>query len=70
MCGRWKLFARPDYTSRVMAIAAGTWLGPYEIQSPLGAGGMGEVYSARDTRLEGSGGAQARWRSDGKELFY
>jgi len=37
-----------------MAIAAGTRLGPYEIQSPLGAGGMGEVYRARDTRLERS----------------
>jgi eukaryotic-like serine/threonine-protein kinase len=35
-----------------MALTRGTNLGPYEIQSPLGAGGMGEVYCARDTRLD------------------
>ncbi len=35
-----------------MALTSGTKLGPYEIQSAVGAGGMGEVYRARDTRLD------------------
>ncbi len=35
-----------------MPITPGTRLGPYEVLAPIGAGGMGEVYRARDTRLD------------------
>jgi serine/threonine protein kinase len=36
----------------VMALSSGSRLGRYEVVAPIGAGGMGEVYRARDTRLE------------------
>src|SRR5262245_26403838 len=35
-----------------MSLSVGTKLGPYQIEAPIGAGGMGEVYRARDTRLD------------------
>ncbi len=35
-----------------MLLSPGTTLGPYEILPPIGAGGMGELYKARDTRLD------------------
>jgi eukaryotic-like serine/threonine-protein kinase len=35
-----------------MPVTVGTRLGPYEIVAPIGAGGMGEVFRARDTKLD------------------
>jgi hypothetical protein len=43
---------RSRYNGPHMSLTSGTKLGPYEIQSPLGSGGMGEVYRAKDTRLD------------------
>src|SRR5262249_4980276 len=44
-------WARLPHLRLRMALAAGARLGPYEILSAIGAGGMGEVYRARDTKL-------------------
>jgi hypothetical protein len=44
-----------------MTVSAGTRLGPYEIVAAIGAGGMVEVYKARDTRLD-----RAVWSRDGR----
>ncbi len=47
-----------------MPLTAGTSLGPYQIDAPLGAGGMGEVYKATDTRLDRTVAIGARTETD------
>jgi hypothetical protein len=44
--------ARAILALSAMTVTTGTWLGPYEILSPLGAGAVGELHRARDTKLE------------------
>jgi serine/threonine protein kinase len=53
-----------------MALPAGTRLGRYEVLSPLGAGGMCEVYRARDTSLQRDVAIQAHLLADGQSLVY
>ena len=48
------------------ALTEGTRLGPYEVLAAIGAGGMGEVYRARDTRLDRSGRQVRAARGEGE----
>ena len=52
-----------------MGLTAGEKLGPYEILSPIGAGGMGEVYKARDTRLDRSVAVRVLFHFEGLAIM-
>ena len=54
-----------------MPLAAGQTLSFYEILGPVGAGGMGEVYRARDTRIEGQvAGGAFLWRRASRQIRF
>jgi prevent-host-death family protein len=64
--GRTNVGFPPETAARedvLVAVSTGARLGPYEILEPLGAGGMGEVYRARGTRLEREVGRERFWVS-------
>jgi hypothetical protein len=48
-----------------MTLPSGTRLGSYELTRPIGAGGMGEVYGAKDARLD-----YPSWSRDGKRIYF
>jgi serine/threonine protein kinase len=52
LCSLQRHFCLRYILFQYMALTSGTKLGPYEIIAPIGAGGMGEVYQALDTRLD------------------
>lgn len=54
--------------TRDMSLEAGSRIGPYEIQSLLGIGGMGEVYRARDSRLRRDVAIKILWHASFRDV--